>query len=114
MCTGMLTANISMNHVGMEHVLTIPAADIVAGVAKTYVTGGATANHVHYVQLTAADFMMLQSGGVVTKHSCNNGDHQYTIKCGTPPTAGAQTCAATDNCGMSMTGLPTAGGPCTP
>jgi hypothetical protein len=112
MCTGMLMANISMNHVGMEHMLVIPAADVAAGAAKVYATSGALQNHMHYVQLTAADFMTLQSGGVVTKHSCNGGDHQYTIKCGTPPTAGTQTCTATDTCGTSMTGMPTAGGPC--
>ena len=75
-------------------------------------TTGATQNHMHYVHLTAADFTTLQTGGVVTKHSCNGGDHQYTIKCGTPPTAGTQTCTMTDNCGMSMTGTPTSGGPC--
>jgi hypothetical protein len=112
MCTGMLTANISMNHVGMEHILVIPAADVLAGVAKTYVTTGVTQNHMHYVALTAADFTTLQGGGVVTKHSCNGGDHQYTIKCGTPPTAGTQTCTTTDNCGMNMTGTPASGGPC--
>jgi hypothetical protein len=109
-CTSELLANISMNHVGMEHELHIPAADIAAGVAKVYVTTGALQNHMHYVSLTAADFMTLKMGGVVTKHSCNGGDHQYTIKCGTPPTAGTQTCTSTDNCGMSMSG---ATGPCT-
>ena len=61
---------------GNEHVLQIPAADIVAGVAKVYATSGATANHMHYVQLTAADFTTLQTGGVVTKHSCNGGDRR--------------------------------------
>jgi len=112
MCTNMLTASISMNHVGMEHMLVIPAADVTAGMPKTYATSGALQNHMHYVALTAADFMTLAMGGTVTKHSCNGGDHQYTIKCGTPPTAGTQTCTATDNCGMAMTGAPTAGGPC--
>jgi hypothetical protein len=79
----MISAMISGNH---GHTLNIPLADITAGTQKCYDASG-TAGHAHYITLTAADFTTLRSGGSVTKYSCNGGDHQYTLSCGTPPAA---------------------------
>jgi hypothetical protein len=92
-----VVAIISMNH---NHALSIPMADITAGVDKTYGAMG-TATHNHFVQLTAADFAMLKAGGTVTKKSCNGGDHEYVFSCGTPSRQPAMpTC--TDECGLMM------------
>ena len=90
---------ISLNHTaaqGGAHALTIPMADIMAGVDKCYDAKGAS-GHSHYVAMTAADFTMLRSGGTVTKFSCNGGDHQYVISCAAnPPQPGTPSqCTAT-------------------
>jgi hypothetical protein len=90
-CSAAIQAAISENHM---HVLMIPLADIMAGTEKCYDAKG-TATHSHYVTLTTADFTMLKSGGVVKKFSCNGGDHQYVLSCGTVPAAVAPTCTAT-------------------
>jgi hypothetical protein len=94
-----------MNHAGNPHALVIPAADIAAGVAKVYVTTNVTGmpaqQHMHYVQVTAADFTALKAGQQVTKHSCSGGDHEYVLKCGGGAgMGGAPTC--NDECGGMM------------
>jgi hypothetical protein len=77
-CRGdVIVAAISLNH---EHVLEVPVADIEAGVEVTYDASG-TAGHCHAVTLTAEDFATLRAGGVVTKFSCNGGDHQFVLSC---------------------------------
>jgi hypothetical protein len=104
-----VTANVSMNHNAANngpHGLVIPAADIAAGVAKVYVTSNVTGQpvqgHMHYVQVTAADFTALKAGMTVKKHSCSGGDHEYVLKCGgTTDMGGAPTC--NDECGGMMT-----------
>jgi len=64
------------------------------------------ANHDHFIQITAADFAMLQSGQVVRKFSCNGGDHQFILSCGTPPAGVAPVCGGNANiCGMTATNL---------
>jgi hypothetical protein len=90
-CTGAIVALISANH---GHELTVPLADIEAGVDKTYDVSG-SAQHCHEVTLTAADFLTLQSGGTVTKATCNGTNHEFTLSCGEPPQPGSPDCAAT-------------------
>jgi hypothetical protein len=89
-----IEADVSNNH---GHILTIPVADIVAGVDKDYVTGGTT-THCHVVTVTSADFAMLRSGGVVRVVSCNNTEHEYALSCASMPTAmdPAPTCGSSD------------------
>jgi hypothetical protein len=89
-CTGAIMAAISGND---GHVLMVTAADITAGVAKCYNVMGA-GDHPHYVTVTAANFTTLSGGGVVRLFSCNGGDHQYVLSCGTVPAAVAPTCTA--------------------
>lgn len=63
------------------HVIGITMADVTAGVTKTIDTKG-TANHSHFIQFTAADFMTLQNGGTVRKLSCNDGhEHEFIVNC---------------------------------
>jgi hypothetical protein len=96
-CTGEITAVIFNNH---GHALTIPLADITAAVTKVYSARG-TAMHDHFVEVTAADFATLASGGIVKKHTCNGGDHEYVLSCATTTDMGdAPTCS--DDCGSAM------------
>jgi hypothetical protein len=76
-CDAMIVAAISGNH---GHALEIPLADIEAGVEVVYDATG-EAGHCHEVILTAEDFATLRDGGVVTKFSCNGGDHQFVLSC---------------------------------
>ena len=106
LCSTNVNANISMNHTGALHALIIPIADIRTGTAKVYVTTtGGTTPHVHYVQVTAADFTALKAGMTVTKYSCNAGDHEYVLKCGgTTDMGGAPNCGdAANMCGATNT-----------
>jgi hypothetical protein len=105
MCSGNITALISLNHTAQQggaHALSIPMADIMAGVEKCYDATGASTTHKHYVTLTAADFATLRSGGVVRKFTCNGGDHEYVLSCAAnPPTPGTPSqCTATSEQGM--------------
>ncbi|MGE0788314.1 MAG: hypothetical protein AB7S26_21755 [Sandaracinaceae bacterium] len=90
MCSGdRINAVIGSNHAGgLAHALSIPVADIVAGVDMTYTTGGTT-SHCHSVTVTAADFAMLRAGGEVRLYSCNNTDHEYVLSCVGTPTSDA-------------------------
>ena len=63
------------------HVLPITIEDVMAGVDKVYDTTG-TSMHPHWIQLTAADFAKLQTGGMVRKLTCNDGhEHEFIINC---------------------------------
>jgi urease alpha subunit len=99
-----IVANISMNHQPpMTHSLTIPLADIIAGVTMIYNARG-MANHDHFIQVTAADFAALRSGTTITKFACNGGDHQFVLNCGTAPPGGAPNCGGAANmCGLTNT-----------
>lgn len=80
-CGTDLVAEISCPH---DHAMTVSAADIAAGVDKTYDIKG-TATHSHLVTLTAADFATLKAGGTVFKFVPSMiQDHCVTISCGTP------------------------------
>lgn len=80
-CTSDITAEISCPH---DHMMIVTAADIAAGVMKTYDIKG-TATHSHSVTLTPADFATLKSGGTVFKFVQSSvQDHCVTISCGTP------------------------------
>jgi len=102
MCTTEITAQISMNH---GHTLSVPVADVMAGVAKIYNARG-TATHDHYVQVTAADFSVLKTGGTIKKVACNGGDHEFVLSCGTASEqAGDPKCSSSDMCASSMSML---------
>jgi hypothetical protein len=110
MCTGMIVANVSLNHNAAgngPHGLVIPAADITAGTPKTYATtpvmGMIAQGHMHFVQLTAMDFMNLRAGMTVKKHSCSGGDHEYVLKCGGTTDMGVAPVGCADECGGMMT-----------
>lgn len=73
-------SNITSNH---GHSLTVPAADVTAGVEKTYSIQG-TSNHDHEVKVTAADFTTLQGGQTVTISSVtpdSTHEHDVTVSC---------------------------------
>ena len=100
MCGAVVSAAIFKNH---GHQLDVPLADIDAAVDKTYdITG--TASHCHQVTLTAADFMTLKSGGVVTKKTCNGiTQHELVLSCApNPPEPAAPDCSATPTEGTCM------------
>lgn len=68
---------IAANH---GHVMMVSAADVSAGVDKTYdITGSAT--HSHSVTVTAANFASLQSNpdGSVVVESTSGGAHTHTV-----------------------------------
>ena len=75
-CDAMVVATISNNH---GHALSIPLADIDAGVEQAYDASGDA--HCHEVVLTAEDFATLRAGGVVVAFSCNGGPHEFVICC---------------------------------
>jgi hypothetical protein len=75
---GMTSATIGTNH---GHAITVPAADVAAGVEKTYPIQG-TSMHPHTVRLTAANFATLKQTGTLTVSSSNDGHaHSVTITC---------------------------------
>jgi hypothetical protein len=75
-----LTSSIGSNH---GHVLTLPPADVTAGVEKTYNIQGSS-NHPHTVKVTAQNFAMLKQTGTITLTSepDNIHPHSVTITCG--------------------------------
>ena len=75
---GSTTSSISANH---GHDVTISAADIAAGVDKTYdITGGS--DHDHAITVTAAMFAMLKVGTQIKVPSVGgNHPHQVTVTC---------------------------------
>ena len=97
-CGMAVVALISGNH---GHALSVPPADVEAGAEKVYNTRG-TANHDHYVRVTAQDFAALKTGGTVIKRSCNGGDHEYVLSCGTPSRQPAAPVCNEDECGLTM------------
>jgi hypothetical protein len=74
------TSQIETNH---GHTLSVPVADINAGVDKTYTFGG-TADHTHSLTLTAADFAQLRQNMGTQRNSTTNasitfGSHLHTV-----------------------------------
>ncbi len=76
--------SIDTNH---GHVLTVPVADINAGVQKSYTIQG-TADHPHTVTLTAADFASLKQNTGIAEVSTTSASaifgahsHQVTVFC---------------------------------
>ncbi len=77
-CTNGADAVISKNH---KHSLMVSAADIMAGVDKTYDIQGAS-SHSHDVTLTAAHFASLLNGEMVVVDSTKGGHtHTVTLSC---------------------------------
>lgn len=66
---------ISANH---GHVAAIPAADVTAGVQKTYDIMGASL-HPHTITVTAAMFAMLKAGSMVVVTSSNDAAHTHNV-----------------------------------
>lgn len=72
------SATIGSNH---GHTLAVAMSDVVAGVDKTFTTGG-TMLHTHTVLVTSADFTTLAAGGSVTKTSSDpsaGGAHTHSV-----------------------------------
>lgn len=71
------TATIGTNH---GHTLTVSAADVTAGVDKTYNIMG-TSDHAHMVTVTAANFTSLQNNpsGSVMLTSTSGGGHTHSV-----------------------------------
>jgi hypothetical protein len=82
-------AEIVDNHLpsGGDHVLVVPAQDVVSGVERTYDIRGDNVGHTHTVTLTADHFASLQRGMAITVVSTNNGpvgighDHTINLSC---------------------------------
>lgn len=66
-----------------NHTLTIPAADVVTGIGKTYTLADNGSGHTHDVTITAADFASLQgNNGVMELSSLSAGHtHNVTVNC---------------------------------
>jgi hypothetical protein len=67
--------SIGVNH---GHVLVVSKDDVVAGAAKTYHIQG-MADHDHTVQVTAAEFQMLQQAHAIMTTSSTNLSHSHPI-----------------------------------
>lgn len=76
-CSG--AATITANH---GHAISVAAADIAAGVDKTYNIKGGSA-HPHTVTITAAMFAMLQASQAITVRSSSDAGHTHdvTVSC---------------------------------
>jgi hypothetical protein len=69
------TPTIGTNH---GHTMSLPKADIAAGVTKTYDIQGTSA-HPHSVTVTAADFAKLQNNQSVTLTSTRDDNHTHSV-----------------------------------
>lgn len=69
------STSIGANH---GHELTIPAADVAAGLEKTYSIQG-SGGHNHTVTITAAQFTSLQNNEGVSVSSSSADSHMHTI-----------------------------------
>lgn len=78
-CVEGTTASISANH---GHTLSVPEADVLAGIEKTYDIRGTSA-HGHSVTMTEADFLLLAQGDsvVVSSTSGDGHIHEVTVSC---------------------------------
>jgi len=76
---GATAGSIANNH---GHSLVVPAADVSAGVEKTYNIQGSS-SHNHAVTVTPADFQALSNNqqAVVTSTNGNNHTHSVTLIC---------------------------------
>ncbi len=74
-----LDGSVSNNH---GHTLTIPQADVIAGVDKTYNIMG-TGDHAHNVTITAAHFTQLQNDTTINgiTSTLNGHTHSITVFC---------------------------------
>jgi hypothetical protein len=75
-----VSAAIGTNH---GHAMTVPAADVAAGVEKTYQIQGSS-GHPHTVKVTGPLFAMLKQNGTITVTSSKDADHTHsvTLTCG--------------------------------
>lgn len=68
-------ATIGENH---GHSISVPSADVLAGVARSYDIQG-TSMHPHTVEVTAAQFAELASGTTVTVTSSTDAAHTHSV-----------------------------------
>lgn len=101
MCTEDIRITSSGNNHTHDFILT--AAELNAGVEITKNTEGP--NHLHCLTITADELKTIREGGVVTKYTCNGGDHGYVISCASsapaPVTPTEMECASTPNLGTA-------------
>jgi hypothetical protein len=100
----MCSADVTVTSSGESHThdLTVSMAAITAGVTVEIETTDSN-DHTHWVELTDADLATLQSGGSVTKRTCNAfTDHEFVISCVDTPAAGPPACEEADMCGSEM------------
>lgn len=69
------SSQISANH---GHALTVPIADVMAGVDKMYNIKGASA-HPHMITITAAQFAMIKANTAITVTSSNDAGHTHDV-----------------------------------
>lgn len=93
------TATISANH---GHAVTVPEADIIAGVDKQYSIQG-TSTHRHFITVTAAMFTMLRQGTTVSVISGGvTHRHTVTIACAPPPVTCSPSAVISSNHGHAL------------
>jgi hypothetical protein len=62
-----------------NHTLTIPAADVTAGVQTTYVLADNGSGHTHQVTITAADFTNLKNNQGIQETSTLTSSHTHSV-----------------------------------
>lgn len=72
---GGTASSISSNH---GHSLTVPAADVNAGVDKTYNIQGSS-SHPHTIMVSSSDFATLSMNNSISKTSTNNDGHTHSV-----------------------------------
>ncbi|MEZ4797548.1 MAG: hypothetical protein R2785_10310 [Flavobacteriaceae bacterium] len=72
---GAMSGGITSNH---GHILSIPKADIQAGVEKTYNIQG-TSEHDHFITINSDDFLKLKNNEQVIVNSTNVANHSHTV-----------------------------------
>lgn len=76
----MTTCNQTSTTIGTNHghAVTVPGADVAAGVEKSYDIKGAS-GHPHTITITAAMFAMLKAGTPITVVSTNDANHTHSV-----------------------------------
>lgn len=65
-----------------NHTVTIPKADVAAGVAMTYTLADNGSGHTHQITLAASDFSQLQvNQGIMVVSTFNGHQHRVVVNC---------------------------------
>lgn len=62
-----------------NHMLDVPAVDVIAGVDKVYVLADNGSGHTHTVNITAANFVALQNNGGVVETTTLEFGHAHNV-----------------------------------